>query len=251
MKVLFSNLSFGRALDSVQDNPDTRGMRLPSWKEDVIIKCQMPDENSKMTAPYLYVESRFGRVPWKETMIEMFSKKWQLIDIKEGTINDICKNDEVKTGCKSQNNDNLLEMLVNAAADAAGIPRELLKGSFDSDKNKVVIEKVNNIHKIREQNNILNEKTLKEKDNKIHKKEECDKDAKSITLEEVKEATELYNRINGNCGGSQECKKRCLHECDNKNLKFKKMNGEKVKDDSINSIANLIMQLHWQGYDFF
>ena len=194
MKILFSNLSFGRALDSVQDNPDTRGMRLPSWKEDVIIKCQMPDENSKMTAPYLYVESRFGRVPWKETMIEMFSKKWQLVDIREGTINDICKNDEIKTGCKVQNNDNMKEKTNN---------------KIDKD--------------------IIN----------------------SITLEDVKEATKMYEFINGNCGGSQECKKRCLHECDNKNLKFKKMNGEKVRDDSINSLANLIMYLHWLGYDFF
>lgn len=194
MKILFSNLSFGRALDSVQDNPDTRGMRLPSWKEDVIIKCQMPDENSKMTAPYLYVESRFGRVPWKETMIEMFSKKWQLVDIREGTINDIRKNDEIKTGCKVQNNDNLKEKTNN---------------KIDKD--------------------IIN----------------------SITPEDVKEATKMYEFINGNCGGSQECKKRCLHECDNKNLKFKKMNGEKVRDDSINSLANLIMYLHWLGYDFF
>ena len=194
MKILFSNLSFGRALDSVQDNPDTRGMRLPSWKEDVIIKCQMPDENSKMTAPYLYVESRFGRVPWKETMIEMFSKKWQLVDIREETINDIRKNDEIKTGCKVQNNDNLKEKTNN---------------KIDKD--------------------IIN----------------------SITLEDVKEATKMYEFINGNCGGSQECKKRCLHECDNKNLKFKKMNDEKVRDDSINSLANLIMYLHWLGYDFF
>lgn len=193
MKILFSNLSFGRALDSVQDNPDTRGMRLPSWKEDVIIKCQMPDENSKMTAPYLYVESRFGRVPWKETMIEMFSKKWQLVDIREGTINDIRKNDEIETGCKVQNNDNLKEKTNNKIDD------------------------------------IIN----------------------SITPEDVKEATKMYEFINGNCGGSQECKKRCLHECDNKNLKFKKMNGEKVRDDSVNSLANLIMYFHWLGYDFF
>ena len=193
MKILFSNLSFGRALDSVQDNPDTRGMRLPSWKEDVIIKCQIPDENSKMTAPYLYVESRFGRVPWKETMIEMFSKKWQLVDIREGTINDIRKNDEIETGCKVQNNDNLKEKTNNKIDD------------------------------------IIN----------------------SITPEDVKEATKMYEFINGNCGGSQECKKRCLHECDNKNLKFKKMNGEKVRDDSINSLANLIMYFHWLGYDFF
>ena len=194
MKILFSNLSFGRALDSVQDNPDTRGMRLPSWKEDVVVRIQMPDANSKMTAPYLYVESRFGRVPWKETMIEMFSKKWQLVDIREGTINDIRKNDEIETGCKVQNNDNLKEKTNN---------------KIDKD--------------------IIN----------------------SITLEDVKEATKMYEFINGNYGGSQECKKRCLHECDNKNLKFKKMNGEKVRDDSINSLANLIMYLHWLGYDFF
>ena len=194
MKILFSNLSFGRALDSVQDNPDTRGMRLPSWKEDVVVRIQMPDANSKMTAPYLYVESRFGRVPWKETMIEMFSKKWQLVDIREETINDNRKNDEIETGCKVQNNDNLKEKTNN---------------KIDKD--------------------IIN----------------------SITLEDVKEATKMYEFINGNCGGSQECKKRCLHECDNKNLKFKKMNGEKVRDDSINSLANLIMYLHWLGYDDF
>ena len=193
MKILFSNLSFGRALDSVQDNPDTRGMRLPSWKEDVVVRIQMPDANSKMTAPYLYVESRFGRVPWKETMIEMFSKKWQLVDIREETINDNRKNDEIETGCKVQNNDNLKEKTNNKIDD------------------------------------IIN----------------------SITPEDVKEATAMYEFINGNCGGSQECKKRCLHECDNKNLKFKKMNGEKVRDDSINSLANLIMYLHWLGYDFF
>lgn len=188
MKILFSDLSFGRALDSVQDNPDTRGMRLPSWKEDVIIKCQMPDENSKMTAPYLYVESRFGRVPWKETMIEMFSKKWQLVDIREETIDDICKND----------------------------------------KNKVTIENVNKIHKIREQNDVFNQKTLKEKANEIHK--EC--------------------RFSNNClGCPQECRNKC-HKPDKK-FKFKKMNGEKVRDDSIDSLTNLIMYLHWLGYDFF
>jgi hypothetical protein len=33
-----------------------------------------------MTAPYLYVESRFGRVPWKETFIELFSEEWEIVD---------------------------------------------------------------------------------------------------------------------------------------------------------------------------
>ena len=189
----YTDLSFGLAFDMVRMDTENLGMRLPSWKEDVVVRIQMPDANSKMTAPYLYVESRFGRVPWKETMIELFSIEWTVVEIREGTINDIRKNDEIETGCKVQNNDNLKEKTNNKIDD------------------------------------IIN----------------------SITPEDVKEATAMYEFINGNCGGSQECKKRCLHECDNKNLKFKKMNGEKVRDDSINSLANLIIYLHWLGYDFF
>jgi len=55
-------------------------MRLPQWQPDVVIRAKYPDEHSNMTAPYLYVESRFGRVPWKETMIELFSEKWEVVD---------------------------------------------------------------------------------------------------------------------------------------------------------------------------
>jgi hypothetical protein len=32
-----------------------------------------------MTAPYLYVQSRFGKVPWRETMIELFSEEWEVV----------------------------------------------------------------------------------------------------------------------------------------------------------------------------
>lgn len=53
-------------------------VRRKVWQPDVKICTQFPDENSKMTAPYLYVESRFGRVPWKETMIEMFENDWMI-----------------------------------------------------------------------------------------------------------------------------------------------------------------------------
>jgi hypothetical protein len=80
-------MNFGDAFNAIKDaslskaqNPTLpKGMRLPAWSGDVIIRVQVPDENSKMTAPYLYVESRFGRVPWKETMIELFSEKWELV----------------------------------------------------------------------------------------------------------------------------------------------------------------------------
>jgi hypothetical protein len=69
--------TFGLALEAAKTG---KGFRLPSWQPDVVIRAQYPDEYSKMTAPYLYVESRFGRVPWKETMIELFSDKWEIVD---------------------------------------------------------------------------------------------------------------------------------------------------------------------------
>lgn len=47
---------FGAAFEHVKTG---KAMRLPAWSEDVKIKAQFPDENSKMTASYLYVESRF------------------------------------------------------------------------------------------------------------------------------------------------------------------------------------------------
>jgi len=71
-------MNFGEAFEHVRLVKDG-AMRLPTWSDDVRIKAQVPDENSKMTAPYLYVESRFGRVPWKETMIELFSTEWETV----------------------------------------------------------------------------------------------------------------------------------------------------------------------------
>ena len=71
-----NGVTFGDALEHMKKGG---GARLHEWKPDVVIKAQFPDENSKMTAPYLYVESRYGRVPWKETMIELFSNEWVLV----------------------------------------------------------------------------------------------------------------------------------------------------------------------------
>ena len=69
-------MTFSEAFELVKKG---KSMRLPHWNNDVKIKAQYPDKNSKMTAPYLYVDSRYGRVPWKETMIELFSEDWEVI----------------------------------------------------------------------------------------------------------------------------------------------------------------------------
>lgn len=70
-------MKFEKALAQVKQG---KAMRLPSWNKNVKIKVQYPDQHSKMTAPYLYVESIFGRVPWKETFPEMFNDDWEVID---------------------------------------------------------------------------------------------------------------------------------------------------------------------------
>lgn len=70
-------MNFGQAFEEVKKG---KGMRLPTWSEDVSIHAQYPDEHSKMTAPYLYVESRYGKVPWRETEIELFSEDWEVIN---------------------------------------------------------------------------------------------------------------------------------------------------------------------------
>ncbi len=69
-------LTFGEAIEWMRRN-DGR-VRLPKWLPDVYIAIQKPDENSKMTAPYFYVTSRFGMVPWIPTMIEMLSLEWEM-----------------------------------------------------------------------------------------------------------------------------------------------------------------------------
>lgn len=66
--------------DALKQLKQGKAMRLPNWSPEVVIKVQYPCQGSEMTAPYLYVESRFGRVPWKETFIEMFSEDWAVVD---------------------------------------------------------------------------------------------------------------------------------------------------------------------------
>ena len=70
-------MTFGEAFKHVKTSYG--GMRLPHWKPDVVVRAQYPDKHSKMTHPYLYVESRFGLVPWKETVVELFSDEWEVV----------------------------------------------------------------------------------------------------------------------------------------------------------------------------
>lgn len=66
--------------DALKEVKAGKGMRLPHWSPEVAVRCQMPDAHSKMTSPYLYVDSRFSRVPWRETFPEMFDCRWEVVE---------------------------------------------------------------------------------------------------------------------------------------------------------------------------
>lgn len=70
-------LSFGLAIEAAKKG---YGFRLPQWSPEVNIRLQVPDEHSKMTAPYLYVESRFGRVPWNPTQIDILAENYEVVE---------------------------------------------------------------------------------------------------------------------------------------------------------------------------
>lgn len=76
MQEVHKGKTFGCVLGALKNGMSAR---LPHWKPDVRIMLQVQDEHSKMTAPYLYVQSRFGCVPWIPTQIELLSEEWEVI----------------------------------------------------------------------------------------------------------------------------------------------------------------------------
>lgn len=105
--IISENVTFGEAFDYVNEHTKNKiamGMRLPNWSKDVVVRIQYPDDNSKMTAPYLYVDSRYGRVPWKETMIELFSNQWQVVKIIDvELVKKINKSSSIHSSPKNEN----------------------------------------------------------------------------------------------------------------------------------------------------
>lgn len=59
------------------------GIRLPEWKEDTYITIQFPDENSKMSEPYIYGHSEKGNLPWFIGNTTIFRNDWKLTKIYE------------------------------------------------------------------------------------------------------------------------------------------------------------------------
>lgn len=68
--------TFALALEQVITNG--KGMHVESSK-DFVVRAQFPDQYSISHLPYLYVESKYGRVPWSVDSFSPFAL-WVVVD---------------------------------------------------------------------------------------------------------------------------------------------------------------------------
>lgn len=81
-------MNFGQALEALKDG---RKAARKGWNgKGIFIELQRPDEHSKMTFPYIYIDTTGlqtnnpdapkSRVPWLVSQTDMLSEDWQLVD---------------------------------------------------------------------------------------------------------------------------------------------------------------------------
>lgn len=72
-------MDFGDAVKAIK-----RGRRVTcdNWNgKDMYLELQVPDENSKMTLPYIYMKTaQGGLVPWLASQTDILSNAWVIIE---------------------------------------------------------------------------------------------------------------------------------------------------------------------------
>lgn len=70
---------FGMALEQVKAGKSIRRL---GWNgKNLCVKSQYPDDNSKMTLPYLYIEYPNGdRCPWLASQTDLMAEDWIILD---------------------------------------------------------------------------------------------------------------------------------------------------------------------------
>ena len=81
-------MDFGKALEWLRRGA---AMRRKGWNgKGIFIMLQVPDENSKMTLPYIYIETSAlesdnpdaprGRVPWLASQTDLLALDWESVN---------------------------------------------------------------------------------------------------------------------------------------------------------------------------
>lgn len=82
---MHEEFNFGIALEKLKDGAK---VRRSGWNgKGMWLQLQVPDEHSKMTLPYIYIEYPVGhvaypegsRVPWLASQTDSLSEDWQIV----------------------------------------------------------------------------------------------------------------------------------------------------------------------------
>lgn len=80
------HLDFGLALHLLKNK---KKIRREGWNNsDAFLELQVPDANSKMTLPYIYMEYPVGskpypqgcKVPWLASQTDMLANDWEVVE---------------------------------------------------------------------------------------------------------------------------------------------------------------------------
>lgn len=75
-------MNFGDAMEALKNDPGLTKIRRAGWNGKGMWLClQVPDANSKMTLPYVYLSTVSGDlVPWNPNNIDMQGSDWEICD---------------------------------------------------------------------------------------------------------------------------------------------------------------------------
>ena len=80
-------MNFGQAIEALKQG---KRVAREGWNgKGIFIELQIPDENSKMTHPYIFIDTTGlntqntkalkNRVPWLASQTDMLSEDWQIV----------------------------------------------------------------------------------------------------------------------------------------------------------------------------
>ena len=82
-------MNFGQALIELKNG---NRVKRKGWNGDgIFLALQVPDKNSKMTQPYIYIDTLGlktnnpnapkGRVPWLASQTDMLTEDWEVVNV--------------------------------------------------------------------------------------------------------------------------------------------------------------------------
>lgn len=69
------HLTFGEALEYLQKGAK---VKRSLWNFGIYVALQIPDKDSKMNYPYIYLHKLDGNLPWIPTYQDIFSTDWEI-----------------------------------------------------------------------------------------------------------------------------------------------------------------------------